>query len=169
MLLLCLFGIISFLTGCNKVVSAPKVEINQAMDVSQYSRITPNELIAKLGKPLRKDDWIFKSSKGQKYSATSYNYEFDYYPIEFIVINNAIVRMNVHASENKDYQLDIEIHKDVLSLTGIIPSKNMITLIENSVTARYSSVSEDVGEVWATIDNMTVDFLIVTFNTKYFI
>jgi hypothetical protein len=169
MLLVCLFGIITFLSGCNKAVSAPIVEVNQVIDVSQYSQITPNDLITKIGKPLRTDEWTFESPKGQKYSATSYNYEIDHYPIEFIVIKNAIVRMNVYTSENKENILNIKLHKDVLSLSGIIPGKDMTTVIENTVTARYSSVSDDIGEVFATLDNMAVDFLRVTFDTKYFI
>ena len=165
--LIVLLGIISYLTGCNKVASAPELEVKQILDISQYSRIKLDELLTKLGEPLRKDELVFESPTGKEYPAMTYIFEIDHYPFEFIAVENTIVGLNLLNLENEEYKLKIDSHKEVLALTGIIPSEDMITLVEDTVTARYSSVNDTVDEVWATIDNKSVDLLRVTFETKY--
>jgi hypothetical protein len=166
--LLSFLSIISILTACNKVASAPKIQVPQIMDVAQYSRMTPEELITKLGEPLRKDEWIHENSKGQKHLATSYNYEIDQYPLEFIIIDNTVVKMNVLTSESDDNQFKIEVNKDVFALAGITPTDKMITLSENSVTLRYASISDLVSELWVTLEGREIRFLQVTYNSYYF-
>ncbi|WP_075620041.1 hypothetical protein [Paenisporosarcina indica] len=168
LILIGLVGIILYLTGCNKVVSAPKLEVKQVLDVTQFSKMPQNELLAKLGEPLRKDEWVAKSRTGKEYPATSYHFEIDHVPIEFISIEHSIVGMNVLNLEHDDYKLKIEQHKDILPLIGISPSKDMKVSVENSVTARYSSINDKVDDVWATLNNKTVDFLRVTFDSSYF-
>lgn len=158
----------TFLTGCNEVESAPKVEVKQIMDVSQYSGITSNELTDKLGESLRKDEWIHKSNNGRKYHATSFNYEVDEYPLEIIVIDNAVVRINILTSENENNQFIIDVNKDIFALSGIKTNVNMKTLVEDTVTLRYSIDSDTVSEVLANLEGKEVSFLRVTFNSLYF-
>jgi len=165
--LIVLVGTISTLTGCNKVASAPELEAKQMMDISQYSRITLDELLTKLGEPLREDELIFKSPNGKEYPAMTYIFEIDHYPFEFIAVENTIVGLNLLNLENEEYKLKVDSHKEVLGLTGIIPGEDMVTLVEDAVTARYSSVNDTVDEVWATMDNKSVDLLRVTFETEY--
>lgn len=158
----------TFLTGCNEVESAPKVEVKQIMDVSKYSGITSNELTDKLGESLRKDEWIHKSNNGQKYHATSFNYEVAEYPLEIIVIDNAVVRINILTSENENNQFIIDVNKDIFALSGIKTNVNIKTLVEDAVTLRYSIDSDKVSEVFANLKGKEVSFLRVTFNSSYF-
>ena len=166
--LLSFLTIISILTACNKVESAPKIKVPQIMDIAQYSRMTPEELVTKLGEPLRKDEWIHESSKGQKHQALSYNYEIDQYPLELIIIDNAVVKMNVLASESDNNQFKIKANKDVFALAGITPTDKIKTLIENSVTLRYASISDPVSDLWVTLEGKEIRFLEVTYNSSYF-
>ncbi|WP_019415945.1 hypothetical protein [Paenisporosarcina sp. TG20] len=168
MILISSLSIMIFLAGCNEVESAPKVQVNQIMDVSQYSKITSDELTDKLGEPLRKDDWIQKSNNGQKYLATSFNYEVDDYPLEIIVIDNAVVRINILTSENAENRFIIDVNKDIFALSGIKTNVNMKTLVEDTVTLRYSLDNGTVSEVLANLEGKEVSFLRVTFNSSYF-
>jgi len=159
---------LTLLTGCNKVASAPEIQVRSILDVSQYSGISPRELIGKLGVPIRKDEWIYNSSKGGKHLATSYNYEVESYPLEFIIIDNVVVKMNILTIENDDNEFYIDSNKDVITLAGVIPSDHMDTMIENSVMLRYSSISDEVSEIWATLEGKQVRFIRVTYNSSYF-
>ncbi|WP_075617345.1 hypothetical protein [Paenisporosarcina indica] len=58
--------------------------------------------------------------------------------------------------------------KDILALVGITPRDSLNVVAKNDGTEKYSSVSDQVGEVWATLDNNTVDILKVTYNFNYF-
>ena len=167
LILIGLVGIILYLTGCNKEVSAPKVEVNPVLDVTQFSNMTQNDLLAKLGEPLRKDEWIAKSRTGKGYPATSFHYEIDHVPIEFISIDQTIVRLDVLNLEHDEYKLKIKEHQDILPLIGITPSDDMKVSVENSVTARYATVNDKVDDVWATLNHETVDSLRVTFDSSY--
>ncbi|QBP40682.1 hypothetical protein E2636_05925 [Paenisporosarcina antarctica] len=158
---------LTLLTGCNKVEIGPEIKVKSIMDVAQYSGISPDELIEKLGQPLRKDEWVYYNSKGEKHLATSYNYEVESYPLELIIIENAVVKMNILTLENEGNEFFIDSNKDVIALAGVIPSDHMITMIENSVMLRYSSISDAVSEIWATLEGKQVRFIRVTYNSTY--
>ena len=168
-LLVCLALFVSILTGCGKTESASKKETEQLMDVSQYSRITSEELIAKLGDSEGKfeENWT-NPGTGTEYKMTSYDYTLEGYYTEFLVIENEVVRMNIYSSDNPENKFILSEPKDILSLVGITLRDSLNVVEENEGTARYSSVSDQVGEVWATLDNKTVDILKVTFNLNYF-
>jgi len=163
-----LIGLVLALTGCGEVESAPKTSVNTILDVSQYSRITTEELVSKLGDPISKDEWNYESPNGQSYATTSYNYEIDGYQVEFLVIENAVVRLNSYTSDNPDNKFEINEQKDVLSLVGITPRESLIVVEENPSVARYSSVSDVVGEVFALLDEKIVTEIKITYNLNYF-
>ena len=163
-----LIAMISYLTGCNKVASAPKVEVEEVIDVYRYGGLTSGELLSKLGDPPRTDKWIFRSTSGHQVPATSYFFEINHFPVEFIVVDNKVAGLNVLPPEDPEHDMEIETHKDVLALTGILPEDDMITVLENSVTARYTAVNANVREVWVTLNDKKVDSLRVSFENKYF-
>ena len=157
------FGMISIMTGCNKEISTPIVNAETILDVTQYARMTSDELLDKLGEPLRKDEWTYENSIGETYPATSYFFEDNHFPIEFIAVENEIIKLNVLASQSEVSTMEINKYSDILPLVGIIPSGNMEKVIENSVTARYITINDTVNEVWATLDSKKVDYVRVTF------
>ena len=163
LILVGLFGVISILTGCNKEVSAPVVKAETILDVTQYARMSSDELLEKLGEPLRRDEWIYENPNGETYPATSYFFEDNHFPIEFIAVENEIIKLNVLASQSEVRTMEINKYSDLLSLVGISPSENIEKVMENSVTARYISVNDTVNEVWATLDSKSVDYVRVTF------
>ena len=163
-----LLAMILYMTGCNKVASAPKVEVETVIDVYQYGGITSDELLEKLGEPPRTDKWIFRSTAGHQVPATSYFFEINHLPAESIVVENKVAGLNVLPPEDPEHDMEIGTHKDILAMTGIVPEEGMVTVLENSVTARYSSVNDNVREVWVTINDKSVDSLRVSFENKYF-
>lgn len=163
-----LLGMMIYLTGCNKVVSAPIVEPSQVLDVAQYSKMPLGDLLDMHGEPIRKDEWLVQGNSGETYPATSYTFEIEHIPLEFIVIDNAIVRLSVLNLEHDEYKFTIDRHEDLLPMIGITPGDDLEVLVENSVTARYTAVNKQIDDVWATLDCETVDLLRVTFDSNYF-
>jgi hypothetical protein len=163
--------VILIVTGCSSdnVLNSQNEEISTIIDATQFSRITPDELVAKLGEPKSTYDekWT-NPGDGKEYALKTYDYDVDGYYTEFLVIENAVVRMNIYASDNEDNQFIINENRDVLSLIGIEPRESLIVVEDNNAAARYSSVSDKVGEVWAMLDEKKVDILKVTYNLNYF-
>lgn len=139
------------------------------IDVSKYGRITPEALTATVGKPngVYDNKWT-NPATGKKYDMKTYDYEIKGYYTEFLIIENAVVRMNIYASDNKENQFKVKDNIDVLNLIGIHPHKSMEVVADHAATARYTSVSDSVGEVWAILDDGQVDTLKITFNLNYF-
>jgi hypothetical protein len=163
--------VVLIVTGCSSdnVLNSQNEEINTIIDAAQFSRITPEELVTKLGEPKGTNDekWT-NPGDGKEYPMKTYDYDIDGYYTEFLVIENAVVRMNIYASDNEKNQFTVNKNKDVLSLLGIEPRESLIVVEDNNAAARYSSVSDKVGEVWAMFDEKKVDILKVTFNLNYF-
>lgn len=146
-----------------------KLENKPIIEVSQYSRITPEALTKMLGDPKGIYDEKWKNpATGQEFEMKTYDYEVNGYYTEFLIIENAVVRMNVYASDNKVNQFVVEENTDIFGLIGIQHHKTMRVVIDNAVAARYSSVSDSVGEVWALLDEGEVDTLKITFDLEYF-
>jgi hypothetical protein len=163
--------VVLFVTGCSSdnVLNSQNEEISTIIDAAQFSRITPDELVAKLGEPKGTyDDKWTNPGDGKEYALKTYDYDVDGYYTEFLVIENAVVRMNIYASDNDKNQFTVNNNKDVLSLLGIEPRESLIVVEDNSAAARYSSVSDKVGDVWAMLDEKKVGILKVTFNLNYF-
>jgi hypothetical protein len=163
--------VILFVSGCSSdnVLNSQNEEINTIIDAAQFSRITPDELVAKLGEPKSTYDekWT-NPGDGKDYPMKTYDYDVDGYYTEFLVIENAVVRMNIYASDNDKNQFFINNNKDILSLLGIEPRESLVVVEDNNAAAKYSSVSDKVGEVWAMFDEKKADILKVTFNLNYF-
>lgn len=162
-------GILLVLSGCGSPTSGAVKEVEPIIDVTQFSRITPEELKVKLGEPVAEYDekWT-NPGTGEEFDMKSYDYEVNGYYTEFLVIDSMVVRMNVFASDKENNEFVLNKNKDIFNMIEIEPRESLIIVADNDMVARYSSVSDRVGEVWAIIDNKEVETLKVTYNLNYF-
>ncbi|UAW07770.1 hypothetical protein PVJ1_00036 [Psychrobacillus phage PVJ1] len=159
------------LAACNSSqTSATDIQsIEPIIDVTQYSRITPEQLKEKLGEPIAvyDENWSVPTS-GAEYPLQTYDYDLNGYYTEFLVIEDAVVRMNIYASDNPDNAFAIENKEEMFALLNIDPRDSLIEVEKNAGVLRYSSVSDHVGGVWTLLSDGKADTIKITYNFKYF-
>lgn len=75
------------------------------------------------------------------------NYDLNGYYTEFLVIEDAVVKVNIFSSENPDNAFTIENKEEMFALLIIQPGESLIEVAKNPSTLRYSSVSNTVRSV----------------------
>lgn len=167
LILLVLIVIIFAVLGCSsakvsKDTSEAESSVNQLINATQFSRISPDELINIMGKAEKIDQWTFQSPNGQKYAAKTYEYNKGNY--EFLVIDNTVVRFTFYG-EGQTFQSE----KDLFKLFGIITRNDMKKVADTGSALRYQSVSDKIGEFYVLLsDKNKIDTVKVTYNLNCF-
>jgi hypothetical protein len=149
-----------------------EVTVSFIEDVNQYSHISSEELISKLGEPVSKEIWTNKTSKGD-FEVETYSYEKDSNHYEFIVAHNTVVRLKIYSNKTWNNEGDLFFYKNkkkIPSLFGVEISKDATIENEN----RYYKATS-VSNTIATFDvqdirpiNDTFASVEVTYNDSYF-
>lgn len=135
--------------GKNINANTENNEENIIVDVSKFSKITPEQLTEIMGKPESKEEWNFESSNGKVYPTTTYTYKNGDY--EFLVIDGKVVEMNIYGSEaNKMSYTDED---SIFGLFGITPADTILKVGDTGVALRYESVTNSIDDFWVTIDS----------------
>ncbi|KXG78290.1 hypothetical protein [Thermotalea metallivorans] len=166
--LLFLGAVITFV-GKSGVLTTVQKETEILIDVNQFAKITPEELIAIMGEPISKEEWNFTTSKG-KFPTTSYYYD----NYEFLVINDMVVRMNIRSDKYFDdnaESIKFSTKKSILKMLNIKYDPNRTKLVaDTGVSLRFQPVSDKVADVWCSLmdgKNKTIDEIKVTFDLTY--
>lgn len=166
--ILTLLAVITLLMmGCSPTSTEPHEIL---VDVNQFSRISSEELIEKVGEPNRKEDWNNSTDRGN-FLITIYYYD-DY---EFFIADDSVVRMNILSEKYNDINgegIKFSSEESIFQMLNIPIDYNKIKKIADTGYAlRYSPVSDKVAEVWCPIidkETNTIDHIKVTFNLNYF-
>lgn len=136
--------------------------VETVIDVTQYFRINPEKLIELLGKPKEIEEIKFDSPNGNTYPMTIYYYD-TIGESEFVIIDNAVVRLNIY----KEMQYNSE--RDIFKMLGITTSDSTKKIADTGVALRYSPVSDNVADLWITnISDKKFDTIKVTYDLRYF-
>ena len=82
---------------------------------------------------------------------------------EFLLIDNAVVRLNIY----KEMQYNNE--RDIFKMLGITTTNNTKKTADTGVALRYSPVSDNVADLWITnISDKKFDIIKVTYDLRYF-
>ncbi|MDQ4680750.1 hypothetical protein, partial [Stenotrophomonas maltophilia group sp. RNC7] len=137
--------IVLLIMGCSSSANIEPYEV--LVDVNQFSRISSEELIEKMGEPNRKEDWNNSTDRGN-FLITIYYYD-DY---EFFIADDSVVRMNILSEQYNDINGDgIKFYSEesIFQMLNIPIDYNKIKKIADTGYAlRYSPVSDKVAEVW---------------------
>lgn len=131
-------------------------------DTMKFSNITPEQLIEIMGKPESIDKWTYKGPQGN-FPAKSYLYGDSKF--EFLVIDNAVVRLTYNADINYRSK------SDILPMFGITDTSIMTKVADTGVALRYNSSSDHISDFWVySMDDGAnlIKGLKVTYNPKYF-
>lgn len=144
-------------------------------DVTQYGKISSDDLIQKLGEPVAKEEWTNKTSKGD-FNVITYSYDINTNHYEFIIAEDLVVRLTMYS--NKYWNNTGELFSFNDFEKEQLPQKFGITLSEqaeikedNNFTYIISPVSDGI-EVFDVQDidakNKTFGLVKVTFDSNYF-
>ncbi|SHH55063.1 hypothetical protein SAMN02745135_01174 [Caloranaerobacter azorensis DSM 13643] len=137
------------------------------IDVSKFSKITPEQLIEIMGEPESKEEWNFKSRNGNVYPTTTYTYKNGDY--EFLVIDNKVVEFNIYSSENNVMKYTDE--TSIFSMFGITPADTILKVKGTGTALRYESVTDKIEDFWIPVLNQedrTIDIVKVIYDRTYF-
>lgn len=149
--------------------------INVIEDVSKFSRISPKELTDLLGDPVDTENWTNKTSKGN-FDVTTMSYDLNENHYEFIVADDAVVRLTIYSNDywnNQGERFSYEgVEKEQLpELFSITLSNNAKVNTDNNFTYKMSPVSDkvaifDVQDI--DTSTKTFGFVKITYNLNYF-
>ncbi|WP_438349937.1 hypothetical protein ACP8HI_04505 [Paenibacillus sp. FA6] len=173
-LLIAVIGI----TGCsatsndNGDSSAPLGNAeSMIINASEFSRLSSQELIANLGEPEKIEDYGWKVPKsGESIVGKLYVYEKNKY--EFILFDDSVARLNVYSGSYMGYSDDkfsFESKDSLFQMFGIEKGEHLKKIEDNTLTLRYSPVSDKVADFW--INNILdgkFDLAKITYNLNYF-
>ena len=141
-------------------------------DANQYSKISTDDLIGKLGEPISKEAWTNKTSKGTfELEIDSYDINSNHY--EFIIADNTVIRLTIYSDQNwngKGSLFSFNDKSQITSMFGIEPSKDSRTKDTNSAYL-ISNVSDSIMTFNVQdIDskNKTFGFVKITYDNNYF-
>ncbi len=164
------------LTGCNSSeVAISDSNVPVIIDAPNFSNVSTSFLVEQLGNPESIEPWENKTAKGT-FDMLIYGYSKDNNYYEFIIANDAIVRMNIYSEKNwfnsgDDFSYSNMKKSDILAMFGIIPSSKAKVAEDTGSAYRISSTSDSISDFWVPmLDESTNTFGLVkiTFNSDYF-
>ena len=142
------FGIYQITQNPEKYQEGGNVEI--VFDASQYSYITKDELIEKLGEPTGIYDTIYT-----------------YAEMEFTVSNDVVTKFKYLPNEPVSYKNQ----DDIFYMFGVNPNKdNIKKVVDTNITYKFHSVSDDVYEFevhGVNEDEKTFDIVFINFQESF--
>ena len=126
-LLICLF-----IYGCS---SSGDNDNNPMLDVTQFNKVSKEDLIEIMGDPVEVEEWNFDSANGNSYPVTTYFYGDDE-ELEFLVIDDVVVRLNILR------EMKISSEKGLLRELGVTNFEKTKKIADTGFALRFSPVSE---------------------------
>jgi hypothetical protein len=134
-------------------------EIEQIIDATQFSRITPEELISILGEPDSKDESDYTGPSGS-YDSTFYIYDDGKF--EFMVIDNNVVRFTYNGKKS-----EFNSEEDLFNIFNIDTGPNLIKVNDTPGAIRFQMVNDKIADVWVSFGDDHATYKI-TYNINYF-
>jgi predicted nucleic acid-binding Zn ribbon protein len=163
---------VAFLKKDTSKTASVKEDVTVIEDVSQYSIMSVDDLVGKLGEPVSKESWTNKTTKGN-FEVETYSYDINSNHYEFIIANNSVVRLTIYSDQSwngKGNLFSFKNKKQIPSMFGIELSKdaktkdNNLSYITSPVSARIAVFNvQDVDS-----KNKTFGFIKVTYSNNYF-
>lgn len=165
-----IFGITQIIKNPEKYTTSSNTvsKVDMIIDVTQFSRITEDELIKIMGKPSDIEKWNYKISETRQYPTITYTYNKNKMTYEFIIIEGKVVRFTINS---EDAKIPFKNNQEVFPMFGITPSDNLKKIVDTGYAFRYHLVSDKIAEVLVLdIDKENKSFGIIkfTYNLNYF-
>lgn len=169
-----IFGVTQMMKSPEKYQKSEK-SIDIIFDASSVSRISAKELIIKMGEPIKKENWVNKTSKGN-FNVSTYNYDKEGNHYEFIIAEDSVIRLSIYSNlylnkKGEYFQYMQKNKEDILSMFGVTPNENAKKVVDNGVTFKIRPVSNKVAvfDVQAINENdKTFGAIKVTYNLNFF-
>lgn len=142
-------------------------EIQVILDADAYSRISSEQLIELLGEPKSTEDWNNENSKGT-FQMQLYTYDLDGMYTEFILYEDAVVKIRCFATEPWEIKKDFD---NVFKMFNITIKDSARKVVDTGVTYKFSPVSDTVAEFEVynfDSEKHTFDSVYITYNLNYF-
>ena len=158
------FGVSRMVQNPEKYQSTNQNDIEVVFDAPSFSRISTDALIQKMGEADSVEDYASKTSKGN-FAMKIYSYKQDNSSVEFIVCEDAVVRIHYFPNEPMTYKNETE----MFGMFGISPGNNIKKTADTGTVLRFQSVSDKVGGFDAyDINNKSFGYAYITYNWNYF-
>ncbi len=141
-------------------------------DVTQYSRITEDELKAIKGEPATIEPWSIQTKYG-KIPAKILTYDADKAHYEFVIIDNSVVRATLYSYQywvGTDIPFTYNEIEDIKEMFNIIPGEYARTK-DNNINYIISPVNNKIAEVRIVgldKENKAFDLIKFTYDQRYF-
>ena len=89
---------IGMCSACGSSSAESSEPVTVIEDAEQFSRISTEELKNIMGEPASEEAWVNKTSKGD-FNVTTISYDKDSNHYEFIVADDAVVRLSIYSSD----------------------------------------------------------------------
>jgi len=145
-------------------------------DVAKYSRIPTDDLVEMMGEPETIETWTKQTNNYGDFEVTTYGYDKDGMRYEFIVGDDAVVRLSIYSNdywngEGERFSYNEDNKVDTMDVFGVEWSDNARKLVDNNITYKIISVSDKIAHFMASdidTEDKTFGFVKVTYNVKYF-
>lgn len=141
--------------------------VSTVLDCAQFSRISTEDLFAKLGEPTRTEDWTNETTKGD-FAMKIYTFPFEGFSGEFITYEDTVVKLRLFA----DAPWQVEGKSDnIFAMFGIVPGDSAKKTVDTGATHKFSPVNDKIAEVEFfnfNEEDKTFDTVYVTYNLNYF-
>lgn len=141
-------------------------------DVNQYSKISTEALVGKLGEPVSDEKWTNKTAKGN-FEVETYSYDVNSNHYEFIIADDTVVRLSIYSDQNwngKGSLFSFEDKKQIPKMFGVELSKK--SRINDTNSAYVVTQASDTVAAFNVQDmdskNKTFSFVKITYNPDYF-
>lgn len=158
------FGVSRMVQNPEKYQSTNQSDVNVIFDAPTFSRISTDALIKNMGEADSVEKYSSKTSKGN-FDMKIYSYKEDNSSIEFLVCEDAVVRIHYFPNESIIYKNETE----MFGMFGITPGKNINKTADTGTVLRFQSVSDKVGGFDAyDINDKSFGYAYITYNWNYF-
>lgn len=166
---------ISLLCGCassNSANATNDENIEVIEDVTQFSRISLEELKSIMGEPTSEEAWTNKTSKGD-FAVTTIQYDKNSNHYEFIIADDSVVRLSIYSNaywNNTGDRFSFTGEKsDIPKYFNVVLGDNVKKVTDNNFAYILSPVNDKVAEFNVQdIDENTYGCVKITYNLNYF-
>ncbi len=161
-----------FCTACTQTNNNADSNISIIEDVTQFSRISTDELKTIMGEPVSTEDWTYKGSKAS-YNFTTLSFDKNNNHYEFIIADNSVIRLTIY-SENywngtgNRFSYNVN-KKDICKFYNVSLNDNAKLVADTNFAYKLSPVNDKIAVFdIQDMDEKTYGFIKVTYNLNYF-
>lgn len=158
-------AVILFSACYSKQSESVESDVQLLIDVTQFSKITSDQLIEIMGEPKDIEQWDDMIAPNRTYNITTYGYQVDGVDFEFNFINGMLIYM-IAESPSAD-GLNVGINNDVFQRFGIVPKRNNLTGKSGPLFARWTVLNDDIAGVWVQGKDEIANWIKITYDIQY--